>query len=342
MPAPVVLRADNFTPQTRTPWGGTRLVARYKQGLVAPSTVVGESWEISVEPSFPSVTTDGERLDERIARDPVAWLGAEDAARFGGQTPLLVKLLDAADNLSVQVHPADDDARLLPGESGKPEAWVVLGADAGSGLYLGFRDGVGRDDVERMIEAGGRLDELMNFVPVREGDAFVIDAGTPHAIGAGVTLLEPQFVRPNRRGLTYRFWDWNRRYDEIGRADPKGAPRALHVARSLEVTRWGGESGGDFVSRCRAHARLIEGGSLERASVVSWRWFEVERWRGTGRLEIAPTGRMWALTCVGGAARVETEEGRCVLRCGRSAVVPAAAGRVRVEAEEGDVFAMRT
>src|SRR5690606_5724972 len=138
---------------------------------------------------------------------------------------------------------ADGDPALGPGESGKPEAWVVLEADAGAGLYLGFREGVHRADVERCIAAGGALDALMNFVPVTAGDAFVIEAGTPHAIGRGLTLLEPQFVAPGCTGITYRYWDWNRRYDAAGALDPAGAPRALHLARSLDVTRWDGPRG---------------------------------------------------------------------------------------------------
>jgi mannose-6-phosphate isomerase len=342
MPAPVALRPDNFTPPARTPWGGTRLLARYKPGVVTPYALVGESWEVSVEPTFPSLTRSGERLDTCVARDPVAWLGEEDAARFAGQTPLLVKLLDAADNLSVQVHPADDDPSLAPDESGKPESWVVLDAEPGAGLYLGFREGVGRDDVARLLAENGRIDALMNFVPVRTGDAFVIDAGTPHAIGAGVTLLEPQFVRPGRRGLTYRYWDWNRRYDAAGNLDPRGALRPLHVARSLDVTRWDRGGGDGFVARCRATEDVLERGAVERRRVVSWSWFQVERWVGMGRLVVETEERLLALTCVGGRLEVACERGSLTLGLGESALVPACAGRLAVDLSEGDVFAVRT
>ncbi|MBM4376991.1 MAG: class I mannose-6-phosphate isomerase [Deltaproteobacteria bacterium] len=341
MVAPVVLRPDNFTPPARTPWGGTRLLERYKPAFASAHPIVGESWEVSVEPTFPSVTASGETLEATIAKDPRAWLGEASARRHGGQTPLLVKLLDAAEPLSVQVHPHDDDPALAADESGKPEAWVVLDAEPGAGLFLGFQEGVAKDDVARVLAAGGRVDALMNFVPVAVGDAYVIDAGTAHAIGAGVTLVEPQLVRPGRRGLTYRFWDWDRRYDDAGRPSPDGAPRPLHVERSLAVTRWDLPGGQAFVDRCRARQRRLSTGAVTRVEVVSWPWFVVERWSGAGRLTVPEAEAMWALTCVAGRVLVETSRGTVSFGCGESAVVPAAVGAFEVSLDAGDVFAVR-
>ncbi|HEX4936066.1 MAG TPA: type I phosphomannose isomerase catalytic subunit, partial [Gemmatimonadaceae bacterium] len=123
-----LLAPDNFTPASRTPWGGTRIVARYKPFLaLPPDTVVGESWEVSAGPEFPSrVESVGAPLAELFAHDPRFFLGAE-APR--GNTSLLVKLLDAADNLSVQIHPSDAYEGLAPDECGKPESWYVLDAE---------------------------------------------------------------------------------------------------------------------------------------------------------------------------------------------------------------------
>ena len=137
-------------PPSRTPWGGTKIRGHFKAGLDLPHSEgrVGESWEVSVEPSFPSRLSGSNRLlSEVISDDPEAWLGEVVCRRFGGQTPLLVKLLDAQDNLSVQVHPEHGDPELGPGESGKPEGWVVLDAEPGAGLYLGFKPGVDRERV---------------------------------------------------------------------------------------------------------------------------------------------------------------------------------------------------
>ncbi len=347
-PSPRGLSPDNFTPPSRTPWGGRRIRAHYKAGLPlsAGDPVVGESWEVSVEPSFPSrVGETDELLSELIARNPEGWLG-KSSARHQGQTPLLVKLIDTADRLSVQVHPRDDDPALGPDESGKPEAWIVLEADEGAGIYLGFADGVGRDEVARCLEGGGALDQLMTFVPVAAGDAFVIAAGTPHAIGAGITLIEPQFVRPGRRGLTYRFWDWNRRYDRQGRPAALGAPRELHVARSLAVTRWEAPRGEAFVDSCRAEPRELQvaagdDGVLQGDRVIDWPWFVVDRWRGTGKAAWLAEGTMLAVTCTAGSVVVEGDTGVLALRRGESGVVPACARALELEARDGDAFVVR-
>ena len=336
---PELLQPDNFTPPTRTPWGGTRLLERYKRDvpLATRPTVVGESWEVSVEPSFPSRLVSGGTLAEAIARDPVGWLGAATAEAYGDQTPLLVKLLDARDDLSVQVHPADGDPALAPDESGKPEAWVVLDADPGAALYLGFRDRVTREDVAACLAEQGPLDALLQRVPVSPGDAFVIRAGTPHAIGAGLTLLEPQLVRPGRRGLTYRFWDWNRRYDPRGRRSDDGQPRPLHVARSLEVTAWDAPRGEAFVATCRAHPTVLAAGPVTRTRVIDAPWFVTERWAGDGAATLPAAGTMWALTCVAGVVRV----GDLELRRGWSCVVPASFGAAPLIASGAVLFAVR-
>ncbi len=342
---PLLLRADNFTPPTRTPWGGRKILERYKTGLGlgGGEPVVGESWEVSVEPDFPSRLQSADAtLAETIAAAPAQWLGEEVAARYEGQTPLLVKLLDSADNLSVQVHPADGDPSLAADESGKPESWLVLEADAGAGLYLGFADGVGRRDVEQCIADSGALDDLLNFVEVAPGDVFVIQAGSAHAIGRGVTLVEPQFVAPGRRGITYRYWDWNRRYDDKGHLDPTGQPRALHLARSLEVTDWDGPRGDAFVAQCRPEIPVLSDGDVTRRRLVGWEWFVVEEWQGDGVLTVEPPQTLWALTCVGGRAEVAAGDGAVGLRCGESCVVPAAAGGVEARLDQGRIIATRS
>lgn len=318
MPIPVLLRPDNFTPPTRTPWGGRRILERYKPELT-PIRVVGESWEISVEPDFPSVATDGRPLSTHLEADPEGWLGA-------GSMDLLVKLLDAGDELSVQIHPSDDYAGLGPGEGGKPESWYVLDAEPGAGLYLGFRTGVERGDVEAALDAGADLSSLLYFVPVAPGDQFVIGAGTAHAIGRGVTLVEPQRVSAGRRGLTYRYWDWNRRYDAQGRRDPSGTPRALHVQDALAVTRWEGPREQALLAeiRLRAGVPAVNGpATLEPLAgadgPVRFEPLSVQRLTGSGTLELQAAGHLRGLTVVAGTVQID---GVHVQR-GRSAVIPA-------------------
>jgi mannose-6-phosphate isomerase len=232
------LTPDNFTPPTRTPWGGRKIPDLYKKDLpLSPEkrayACVGESWEVSTDAQFPSRLVDHDlTLEQAIALNPQAALGRE------GGLPYLVKWLDAKSNLSVQVHPTDDYAGLKTGECGKPECWFIVDAEPGAVLYLGWRDGVTSAEVRDALVSGETLDKLMNAVPVRRGDLFEIKAGTVHALGAGIALIEPQAVLPGKSGVTYRVWDWNRRYDDNGVETPAGKPRELHVEHSLAVANF--------------------------------------------------------------------------------------------------------
>jgi mannose-6-phosphate isomerase class I len=294
----LVLLADgNFTPPSRTPWGGTKL-RRLKR--LGDGPIVGESWEISIEPDFPGKTNEGQLLSE-----------------VAGSTPLLVKLLDAAEPLSVQIHPADDYVGLAPDESGKPESWYVIDRDPGAGLYVGLAPGAERSAMERAID-GGAVDRLLFFTEVEPGDFFTIEAGTPHCIGAGVTLVEPQHVAPGRRGVTYRYWDWNRRYNAGGRLDPHGAPRALHRDHALAVTDWGAPRADAWLEKYRVRAGAPE---LERPAAMrelaATRWLTTARLAGEGSLRLDPWPSLRGVTVIEGSIRCGSIE----ITRGRSAVI---------------------
>ncbi len=313
---PWFLEPNNFTPARRTPWGGRRIVEQLKSNIDVDGAV-GESWELSVEPDFPSRIDGGPPLEEALR-----------AAGFG-ETSLLVKLVDAADDLSLQIHPHDDDAALAADQSGKPEAWYIVDADPGAGLYLGFEEGVNRDDVERALREEAPLDRMMHFVPVSPGDTFVINPGTPHAIGRGVLLVEPQRVAPAKRGVTYRYWDWNRKYDQNGQRDPAGAPRELHATRALDVTDWAGPRGDHLLQRIRHRAGIarVDGDARletlcgQDGPVVS-SIFRIERLVGTGALELPGGESLRSLTVLDGSVRFESEEGVAELSKGRTAALP--------------------
>jgi mannose-6-phosphate isomerase len=312
----------------RTPWGGNRIASHYKrEHLSAPLPgVVGESWEVSIEPDFPALLIDGTSLREYISASPSAVLGREHTRGRSG-TALLVKLLDTAQPLSVQIHPTDDYAGLLPGECGKPESWYVVEREEGAGLYLGFQPGVEEYDVREALEQGLSLEPLLRFFQVEPGDFFVIDAGMPHAIGAGITLIEPQHVLPGKRGVTYRYWDWNRRYDALGLPSAQGAPRPLHVEDALAVTDWARFQRANFVDHIRLRADGVDLTAAPSVAVLSGAsglpntYLAVSRLCGTGHVALPYRDCLQSITVLAGSVGI----GELTVTRGRSAVVPACA-----------------
>lgn len=204
-------------------WGGTRLSDEW--GKADKGTKVAESWELSFHPDGYSVidggVSDGKTLTEVIGRD-MSLLG--ERCRAFDDFPLLVKLIDAEQNLSVQVHPSDEYALKNEGQYGKTEMWYVLDAVEGAGIYWGFRRDI---TVEEFLGAAedGSIEKELYFAPAKSGDVFFIEAGTVHAICKGLTIAEIQ----QNSNITYRVYDYKR----VG-AD--GKPRDLHTAKAAQVS----------------------------------------------------------------------------------------------------------
>lgn len=197
--------AHKLTPAYRhgadTPWGGEALRA---MGLSIPDGRTGEALIASTLPGLESRAEDGRTLTELA----------------GAQLPILIKLIDAREALSVQVHPDDGYAAAHEnGKLGKTEAWLVLKTQPGAKLVYGLSEGT---DVRALC--GKEIEPRLRWVDVRPGDALFIPAGTVHAIGAGIVLYEVQ----QSSDVTYRFWDWDRR-------DSAGNPRALHWDKACDV-----------------------------------------------------------------------------------------------------------
>ncbi len=213
------------------PWGG-RAIAALKGLPQAPEERIGESWEVSVNPAMPGQLAGpenlkGRMLSEVISEDPAAILGSRVVERYGSAFPLLLKLLDAEENLSVQVHPPGDYARSQHGDRfGKEEAWYVLPGSEGGVIYIGLSDRHSLVDFEKAVRSGQNLAlaNYLNEVFVRPGDVFHLREGTLHALGQGTKVLEIQ--RDSDR--TYRVYDFNR-------AGPDGKPRALHLDHAFAV-----------------------------------------------------------------------------------------------------------
>lgn len=237
-------------------WGGERLTA-YK-GLPADERRLGESWEVSAVPGKESVVADGalagKTLSELVAMYGEKLLGSSVTEQFGGKFPILVKFIDAAKDLSVQVHPDDALAMARHGCFGKEEMWYVIDAKPGASLLSGFGRKITPDEYTHSVADGSICDAICRH-NVHEGDAFFIPAGRVHAIGAGIFLVEIQ----QSSDITYRIYDYNR----LGL---DGKPRQLHTELAKDAIDY--EVYDDYKVK-------YEAGHNEASSIVSCRNFTV-------------------------------------------------------------------
>lgn len=206
-------------------WGGTRLKDEY--GKKTNLDKVAESWELACHKDGKSKIVNGEAaglfLEDWLAGQDKSVLGT-NAASFS-YFPLLIKLIDAKGDLSVQVHPDNDYAMRVEGEYGKTEMWYIVDCEPGASLLYGFKEKISKEEFERRI-ADNTLLEVCNRVPVKKGDVFFIDSGTLHAIGRGILICEIQ----QNSNTTYRIYDY-------GRVGKDGKPRELHVKKAIDVTK---------------------------------------------------------------------------------------------------------
>ena len=205
-------------------WGGTKLKTEFgKEG----GDRLAEAWEVSCHKDGPAVIENGAFAGKTLAafvKDEPAALGTR-AKKFA-DFPMLVKLIDSRDDLSIQVHPSDAFALRNEKQYGKTECWYIISAEQGAGIYYGMNRDVTRDEFRKAL-AENRVAELLNFVKVSPGEVYFIPAGTVHAIGRGVTLCEAQ----QNSNLTYRVYDYNR----LG---PDGKPRELHTDKAFAVANF--------------------------------------------------------------------------------------------------------
>lgn len=205
-------------------WGGTRLREEY--GKQSDYDRLAESWELSCHKDGHSIIANGEysgkTLSYYLAENPLA-LGT-DCGKFK-DFPVLIKLIDARDKLSVQVHPDNSYAQRVEGEYGKTEMWYIIDCEEGAELIYGFRRKLTKDEFRRAVEENSLLDEVKR-VKVKKGDVFFIEPGTLHAIGEGILIAEIQ----QNSNTTYRVYDY-------GRTGADGNPRELHIEKALEVAK---------------------------------------------------------------------------------------------------------
>jgi len=255
-------------------WGGRRLESELGKKL-PPEKRFGESWEIVDRPEAQSIVRDGglrgKTLHELWTQDRNEIFGdVPDAPRF----PLLLKLLDAHEKLSLQVHPPENVAEQLGGES-KTEFWYVLAAEADAEVYLGFRQSLTRDQFEKSLRDGTAADHAYK-VRVKSGDAVLLPAGRFHAAGAGNLLIEVQ----QNSDTTYRVFDWNR-------VDDKGRQRQLHIAQALQC-----------MDLDDVRPQLLQ---PEAELLLRHNLFEIQKWNLDSPREITPRGKFAIACCLTGS-----------------------------------------
>jgi len=202
-------------------WGGTKLKTKY--GKKTDLSPVAESWELSCHKDGLSIVSggkfDGDTLASVIEKNPHI-LGANCKSK---EVPILIKLIDAADNLSVQVHPNDEQAKEWEGQNGKTEMWYVVEADDDAKITFGVSEDIDKERLQKEIQ-NKNVESVLNTVPSKKGDVFFVEAGTIHAIGKGNVIAEIQ----QNSNVTYRLYDY-------GRVGKDGKERELHIEKGVKA-----------------------------------------------------------------------------------------------------------
>lgn len=277
-------------------WGKSDLRPWYDE--TGTNELVGEAWLTGPQCLVETGPFKGQTL-------------ASVGEKMGGEFPLLVKILFPADKLSVQVHPDDMQAKAMGETRGKTECWYVLEAEPGATVALGLKPGVGAKEVAASVESG-TMETLLEHVPVSVGDMLFVDAGTVHAIGPGVVLLETQ----QTSDVTYRLYDY-------------GRPRELHLEKGLQVIKPKTQAGKVAPRKMDGFTRLIE-----------QKYFVVDRFElGAKSEETVSLDGAGCLVGLAGRGVVRTPDGELELIPGKAVVVPMGDVSVVVETSSGVTFA---
>ena len=274
-------------------WGGRGLEQHLNKDL-PPERAIGESWEVSACEGMESTVSEGPfcgwDLRRLVAEHGRELLGEAVCERYHGEFPLLIKFLDARDDLSVQVHPDDRYARDKGlGSFGKMEAWVVLHSDNGRIVY-GLEEGVGKQAFQTAIDEQ-RVESVVRSFDVAAGDVVFMPPGTVHALCTGVIVYEVQ----QSSDITFRIYDYNR-------PGPDGKPRELHIKRALDVIDFGGKP------QKPSYWRQLPGARKEETTLVDSKHFRLERFAPSeARSEHPPYQSFACLTLLDGKADLSTK-----------------------------------
>ncbi len=280
-------------------WGGSRLKSVF--GFDIPNDKIGEDWAISAHPHGVSVVENGEFKGQKLDD-----LWKEHKELFGHPTepvfPLLIKILDAEDELSVQVHPDDAYGMEHEGELGKTECWYIIDAEPGAEIIYGHHAKT-REELAEMIKEG-RWDDLLKKVPVKKGDFFYVPSGTIHAIGKGIMILETQ----QSSDTTYRVYDYDRK-------DASGQKRELHIQQSIDVTTVPAKTP-------ELQIKEVRKGQSSIVTYLETEFFNVYEWDIKGITSFKKQAPYTLATVIDGAGELIVDNQTYLLEKGTSFILP--------------------
>ncbi len=302
-------------------WGGTKLKDLFNKQT--DSDITGESWEISNVPGDISIVSNGElkgkSLTDLISEYKGALVGNKIYKEFGEKFPLLIKFIDAKENLSIQLHPNDKLAKERHNSFGKTEMWYVMDADANSKLNVGFSKDLDKDSYLEALNSGKIL-EVLNFEDVKKGDSFFIKEGLVHAIGAGCMIAEIQ----QTSDITYRIYDWDR-------VDAEGNSRELHTDLALDALDY--KFNKDF--KCS-----YETSPNKSSNIASCEYFTTNFLKVEGELDkdYSELDSFVIYMCVEGELEVLIGDRQEKIKKGETLLVPAKEKEVRLAAEKAEIL----
>ena len=291
-------------------WGGTRLKKEFNKNT--PYEKTAESWEVSTNKNGKSIIINGEWKDKDL--DELFNNQETKESIFGKRClqmekfPLLIKFIDAEDNLSVQVHPNDEFAKRYENDSGKTEMWYILDCKENAKLICGLNENAKKENIKEILK-NGEIKKYLKYVDVQKGDSIYIPSGTVHAILSGILICEIQ----QNSDLTYRIYDW----DRVGK---DGKPRELHIDKAIDVI--------DFNSK----AEKIESNGQNVQEIMKTKYFNVDKIKIEDiYTDISNIDTFYAISITDGSGKIYYENKEFNIKKGDSFIVPAKLGEYKIE-----------
>lgn len=298
-------------------WGGTRLKEYLKKDI--KTDTVAESWEMSTNDAGLSKIQAGQTLKELFEDETVKEEIFGTKTKNMKEFPLLIKFIDAKDNLSVQVHPDDEYALKYENEKGKTEMWYVMDCDENAKIICGIKESIKQEEIANIIHTG-KIREILNEVPIHKGDVIFIPSGTIHAILKGTLICEIQ----QNSNLTYRVYDW----DRIGK---DGKPRELHIEKAIDVIKQD------------AKQKIVATSNQEldtSNNVITCDYFKVDTISiGSKYKQISKKETFEAIMVVEGNGKIQTNGKEYKIKLGDSFIIPASLGEYEIE---GDIKLLKS